>query len=79
VGELQREFADTADLEYRARGLVDRMALTMQAGLLARHAPAFVADAFCASRLASSGQHNFGALDRAADCAAIITRATPQA
>ena len=79
VGELQREFADPADLEYRARGIVDRMALAMQAGLLVRHAPAFVADAFCASRLAGTGQRHFGALDRSADCAAIIARATPRA
>ena len=62
-----------------ARDLVDRMALVMQASLLVRHAPAFVADAFCASRLAGTGQHNFGALDRRADCAAIIARATPRA
>jgi putative acyl-CoA dehydrogenase len=79
VAELQREFADPADLEYRARDVVDRMALAMQASLLVRHAPAFIADAFCASRLAGTGQHNFGALDRKADCAAIIARATPRA
>jgi putative acyl-CoA dehydrogenase len=79
VGELQRAFADVADLEYRARGIVDRMALAMQASLLVRHAPAYVADAFCASRLAGAGQHNYGALDRSADCAAIIARATPRA
>ena len=78
VEALQREFADPADLEYRARGLVDRMALLMQASLLVRHAPAYVADAFCASRLAGTGQHNFGALGRGTDCAAIIARATPR-
>jgi putative acyl-CoA dehydrogenase len=78
VGELQRELVDTADLEFRARGLVDRMALAMQAGLLVRHAPAYVADAFCASRLGGRGQHHFGALGRAADCAAIVARATPR-
>jgi putative acyl-CoA dehydrogenase len=55
------------------------MALAMQAGLLVRHAPAYVADAFCASRLGGRGQHHFGALGRAADCAAIVARATPQA
>jgi len=79
VTELQREFADPAELEYRARGIVDRMALAMQASLLVQHAPAFVADAFCASRVAGTGQHNFGALGRKADCAAIIARATPRA
>jgi putative acyl-CoA dehydrogenase len=79
VAALQRDFLDHADLEYRARGLVDRMALALQASLLLRHAPSYVADAFCASRLAGTGQHNFGALDRGADCAAIIARAAPRA
>jgi len=78
VDALQRDFGDPADLEYRARSIVDRMALAMQGSLLVRHAPACVADAFCASRLASTGHHNFGALARAADCAAIIARATPR-
>ena len=52
---LQKDFRDLADLEYRARDMVDRMALAMQAALLVQHAPSFVADAFCASRLASRG------------------------
>ena len=78
IGELQREVADTADLEHRARAIVDRIALAFQASLLVRHAPSFVADAFCASRLAGAGQRNFGLLPRNADCAAIIERATPR-
>ena len=79
VVALQKEFADLADLEYRARDVVDRMALAIQAALLVQHAPAFVADAFCASRLEAAGHHNYGALPRGADCAAIIERATPRA
>jgi len=79
VGALKREFSDLADLEYRARGVVDRMALAMQAALLVQHAPAFVADAFCASRLADGGQRNYGTLPRGVDCAAIVARATPRA
>ena len=79
VAALQKEFGDLADLEYRARGVVDRMALALQAALLVQHAPAAVADAFCASRLAASGHHNYGALPRGADCAAIVARATPKA
>ena len=79
IGALQNEFADLADLEYRARDVVDRMALALQAALLAQHAPAWVADAFCGSRLASSGHHNYGALPRGVDCQAIIERATPSA
>ena len=78
VASLQAEFKDLADLEYRARSVVDQMALALQAALLVQHAPAYVADAYCASRLANGGQHQYGALPRGVDCAAIIARATPQ-
>ena len=79
VAALQKEFLDLADLEYRARDVVDRMALAIQAALLVQQAPASVADAFCASRLESQGHHNHGTLPRGVDCAAIIQRATPRA
>jgi putative acyl-CoA dehydrogenase len=78
VRDLGKEFADTADLQYRARHVVERMALALQASLLVRSAPAFVADAFCASRLAPQGSFNYGALPRGVDVAAIIKRATPR-
>ncbi|MFZ5723647.1 MAG: isovaleryl-CoA dehydrogenase [Pseudomonadota bacterium] len=78
VKALQKEFADLSDLEFRARDIVDRMALVLQAALLVQHAPAYVADAFCASRLGSTGHHNYGTLGRGADCRAIIHRATPR-
>ncbi|MCL4184570.1 MAG: DNA alkylation response protein, partial [Burkholderiaceae bacterium] len=79
VETLRKEFGDLQDMEYRARDVVDRMALSLQAALLVQHAPAPVADAFCASRLAASGHHNYGALPRGVDCGAIIARATPKA
>jgi putative acyl-CoA dehydrogenase len=78
AGELRRELADPADLEHRARSLVDRIAVAFQASLLVRHAPPFVADAFCASRLAGAGPRNFGTLPRGVDCTAIVERATPR-
>jgi putative acyl-CoA dehydrogenase len=65
-------------MEYRARDVVDRMALAIQSALLVQHAPAAVADAFCASRLAPEGSFNYGALQRGVDVAAIIERATPR-
>ena len=71
--------ATRTSAEYRARGVVDRMALALQAALLVQNAPAAVADAFCASRLEGAGQRNFGSLPTGADCAAIIERATPRA
>ena len=39
------------DAEYAARRLAGQITLALQAALLVRHAPAAVADAFCASRL----------------------------
>jgi putative acyl-CoA dehydrogenase len=72
---LRAELADPADFEYRARGLVERMALALQAALLVRDAPGFVTDAFCRSRLDSAGGHLYGALPLGVDCQAIIGRA----
>lgn len=79
VADLKTEFSDLADLEYRARHVVDRMALAIQAALLVQHAPAMVADAFCASRLGGMGDRQYGTLPRGADCAGIVARATPVA
>ncbi|WP_372987664.1 acyl-CoA dehydrogenase family protein [Marinobacter sp.] len=77
LAQLQNDFADISDFQYRARNLVDRMALALQASLLIRNAPSAVADAFCASRLASNGGMNYGNLPSGTDAAAIIKRATP--
>src|SRR6185295_3781584 len=51
VGALRKEIDDPTDIEYRARDVVDRMALAIQAALLLQHASTHVAAAFCASRL----------------------------
>lgn len=77
VAALATDLKDLQEVEYRARDLVDRMALALQAALLLRHAPAFVSDAFCHSRLGQRGQHHCGTLPRGVDAAAIIARATP--
>jgi putative acyl-CoA dehydrogenase len=77
IADLQGDVADPTDQEFRARALVDRMALAFQASLLVRHAPAFVADAFCCSRLDTVGHHQYGALPRGVDCRRIAARAMP--
>ena len=64
-------------IAFQARDLVDRLAVSLQASLLIRHAPAAVADAFCASRIGGQGIHNIGALPVGVDASAIIQRATP--
>jgi putative acyl-CoA dehydrogenase len=58
--------------ENAGRRLVTEIALTMQAALLTEHAPAAVADAFCASRLDHDWAPTFGTLPAGADVAAII-------
>jgi putative acyl-CoA dehydrogenase len=75
---LRVELADFDAVEIRARGLVERMALALQASLLVRHANAAVADAFSASRL--GGEHGlaFGTLPRGVDFHRIIDRARPE-
>lgn len=69
--------ADADEQQLVARKVVDDMALAIQAALLVQHAPAGVSDAFCASRLASSGQHNFGVLPAGSDLDLILQRADP--
>ncbi|HTG32820.1 MAG TPA: acyl-CoA dehydrogenase family protein, partial [Thermoanaerobaculia bacterium] len=77
VNELRAQLAKTEDLEVRARSLVERLALALQASLLVRHAPAEVADAFCASRLAGDGGRAFGTLPPGTDFKAILERVLP--
>ena len=54
--------ATSTTIEARARRIVERMALALQASLLVRYGDPAVADAFCASRLAGDWGHAFGTL-----------------
>jgi putative acyl-CoA dehydrogenase len=74
---LTNAFADQGTLEARARQLVEQLALALQASILVRHAPAAVADAFCASRLSDHPGRQFGVLPNGLDLAAICARARP--
>jgi putative acyl-CoA dehydrogenase len=78
VADLRAQFADPAGLEARARRVVERMALALQASLLVRHSPAPVADAFCAARLGGDAGHEYGTLPAGTDFEAIVARHTPQ-
>ena len=75
VNELRAQLERTEDLELRARRLVERLALALQASLLVRHAPPEVADAFCASRLAGDGGRAFGTLPAGIELGRIVERA----
>ena len=75
---LEAELSDADELESRARGLVERMALCLQGSLLVRDAPAEVADAFCATRLGAQGGRAYGTLPRGVDAAVIVERHRPR-
>ncbi len=75
--ELEAALREPDAVEYRARRLVERMALALQAcSLIGASSP--VAEAFCRSRLADGGHHLFGTLPDGIDCAAVIERAWPE-
>jgi putative acyl-CoA dehydrogenase len=76
LARLDADLADPADAELRARDLVERMALALQASLLVRAAPPAVADAFCASRL-DGGRALFGVLPVGCDFETLLERPYP--
>ena len=61
--------------EFGARQLSERIVLAVQAGLLLRHAPPCVAQAFLQSRLVQAPGGAYGRLPAGTDCAAILARA----
>ncbi len=65
------------DSQFGARRLVEDLALALQASLLVRHAPAPVADGFCAGRLDGDRGRVYGTLPAGVDAVAIIDRALP--
>jgi putative acyl-CoA dehydrogenase len=73
--ELELEQVD----ETRARYLVERLALTLQASLLLRHGDPAVAEAFCATRLEGGGGRAFGTLPRGLELEGIVERHRPLA
>jgi putative acyl-CoA dehydrogenase len=82
IDRLKGRFARMSEIDpqWEARRIVEDMGLAVQASLLVRHAPPFVADAFCASRLGDgdgSRSTTFGTLPSGVDAQAIIDRALP--
>jgi putative acyl-CoA dehydrogenase len=78
VDLLRRDLADTTSLEPRARRIVERMAVTLQAALLRQHAPTAVGDAFLVARLGADRSPLYGALPAGVDVDGLIERARPR-
>jgi putative acyl-CoA dehydrogenase len=73
VDRLRKTLASAGESD--ARRLAEEMTLVLQGSLLVRHAPAAVADAFCASRLSGEWGRAFGTLPRGLDLDTIVDRA----
>ena len=73
------ETATGLEAQHEARRLAGRIAVAVAAALLVRHAPAAVADGYCASRLGPQAPGGpaapFGTLPASLDLTAIIDRA----
>ncbi|MEO7078070.1 MAG: acyl-CoA dehydrogenase family protein, partial [Rhodococcus sp. (in: high G+C Gram-positive bacteria)] len=74
IARVGKELSDRSDIEYRARRVVELMALVFQGSLLVRHGDPAVADAFCASRLGEDWGGAFGTLPTGVDTRAVLAR-----
>ena len=79
VADLKDEIpGDIETIELRARRIVEKMAVALQASLLVRYGDEAVADAFCASRLSGDWGQAFGTLPAGTDFGRIIERHRPR-
>jgi len=78
IGTLKEELSDPHEAEARARDLVERMAVVLQASLLVRHGDPAAAELFCASRLAREGGLSFGTLKPSRMFESVIERHRPR-
>ena len=78
VAALRRELGDEAEIESRARRIVERMAVMLEASLLLRHGDPAVAELFVASRLEGEWGHTFGSLKPGAELRTVIERHRPR-
>ncbi|WHI52127.1 acyl-CoA dehydrogenase family protein [Microbulbifer sp. MLAF003] len=77
LDSLKKELADLDQFEYRARAIVDQMAVTMQAHLLIQSGDKAVSSAFILSRLEGKSGHSTGSLPRGVDIEQLLTRGNP--
>jgi putative acyl-CoA dehydrogenase len=75
VKRLSAELGDAEQLPFRARRIAGLVALCLQGSLLLRHAPAAVADVFCATRLGGDWGAVLGTLPAGTAVDKIVDRA----
>ena len=77
VTNVEKELHNTDNLEFRARRVVEKLALALQATVLLQTAPDFVGDTFCNSRFSKNKYLNFGTLPVGVEVEKIIERSMP--
>jgi putative acyl-CoA dehydrogenase len=79
MDRFRADLVDAPTAELRARMLVERLAIGLQAGVLVQAAPSFVAEAFCATRLGEGHGLAFGTLPAGLPLERIVERHAPVA
>jgi len=78
LGDVEKEIANPSELESRARLVVEKMAVALQASLMLRYGEPAAAELFCDSRLADDRGHTFGALRTRPELKSVIERHRPR-
>jgi putative acyl-CoA dehydrogenase len=78
VEEIKQEIANSAEIEFRARRIVNRMAVALEASLMLRYGDPVSAEYFCASRLSDGGGQMFGVLPKLDSLKSVIERHRPR-
>lgn len=76
--DVEKQLLNADNLECRARRIVEKLALALQAAILLQTAPDFISVAFCNSRLSADKFLNFGTLPTGVEFEKIIERAMPK-
>jgi len=76
--DIRDDLTDLEEIEFRARRIVESMAISLQASLLVRHGDPAVADAFVATRLRGDRGRALGTLPGGVDSERIIERHRPR-
>jgi putative acyl-CoA dehydrogenase len=78
VEEIKKEIANSSEIEFRARRIVNRMAVALEASLMLRYGDPVSAEYFCASRLSDGGGQMFGVLPKLDSLKSVIERHRPR-
>lgn len=78
VDLLEGHLGNAEMLAYRARQVIEKMAILWQAATLLRYGEPDIAESFVQARVETSEYHQYGTLPSHIDMTAIISRAMPQ-